>query len=42
MIKKTINQNDKYVKILKFVEPDFIFSNNPINRIKKTEKNRKC
>ena len=41
MIKKTINQNDKYVKILKnFVEPDFIFSNNPINRIKKTEKNR--
>ena len=38
MIKKTINQNDKYVKILKnFIEPYFIFSNNPINRVKKTE-----
>ena len=38
MIKKTINQNDKYVKILKnFIEPDFIFGNNPINRVKKTE-----
>ena len=39
MIKKTINQNAKYVKILKdFIEPRFIFVNNPINR-KKTEKN---
>ena len=39
MIKKTINQNAKYVKILKdFIEPRFIFGNNPINR-KKTEKN---
>ena len=39
MIKKTINQNAKYVKILKdFIEPRFIFENNPINR-KKTEKN---
>ena len=38
MIKKTINQNDKYVKILKnFIEPYFIFGNNPINRVKKTE-----
>ena len=40
MIKKNINQSAKYDKILKdFIEPGFIFGNNPINR-KKTEKNR--
>ena len=35
MIKKVLNQNGKYVQeLLNFIEPDFIFSNNPINRFK--------
>ena len=33
MTKKTLNQNDKYVqKLADIIEPDFVFSNNPINR----------
>ena len=35
MIKKSLNQNGKYVQeFLDTIEPDFIFSNNPINRFK--------
>ena len=35
MIKKILNQNAKYVqKLLDDIEPDFIFNNNPINRLK--------
>ena len=35
MIKKSLNQNGKYVQeFLDAIEPDFIFSNNPINRFK--------
>ena len=35
MIKKSLNQNGKYVReFLDAIEPDFIFSNNPINRFK--------
>ncbi len=35
MTKKTLNQNAKYVQELEdFIEPDFIFSNRPINRFK--------
>ena len=35
MTKKVLNQNGKYVQeLLNFIEPDFIFSNNPINRFK--------
>ena len=35
MTKKTLNQNAKYVQeLLDFIEPDFIFSDKPINRFK--------
>ena len=35
MIKKTLNQNAKYVqKLIDIIEPDFIYNNNPINRFK--------
>ena len=35
MAKKTLNQNDKYVQeFINNVEPDFIFSDRPINRFK--------
>ena len=35
MTKKTINQNSIYTqKLIKTIEPDFSFSNNPINRFK--------
>ena len=35
MTKKTLNQNGKYVhKFEDFIEPDYIFSNKPINRFK--------
>ena len=35
MIKKSLNQNGKYVQeFLDAIEPDFTFSNNPINRFK--------
>ena len=35
MTKKTLNQNDKYVhEFINRIEPDFIFSNKPINRFK--------
>ena len=35
MTKKTLNQNGKYVhKFKDFIEPDYIFSNKPINRFK--------
>tara|TARA_B100001063_G_scaffold33104_1_gene26409 strand:- start:1032 stop:1751 length:720 start_codon:yes stop_codon:yes gene_type:complete len=35
MIKKNLNQNGKYVQeFLDAIEPDFIFSNKPINRFK--------
>ena len=38
MTKKVLNQNDKYVqKLINTIEPDFIFSNNPINRLKVIE-----
>jgi DNA polymerase len=38
MTKKALNQNDKYVqKLINTIEPDFIFSNNPINRLKVIE-----
>ena len=35
MIKKTLNQNAKYVqKLIDIIEPDFIYNNKPINRFK--------
>ena len=35
MTKKTLNQNDKYVRgLINTIEPDFIFENEPINRFK--------
>ena len=35
MSKKGLNQNSKYVQeLIDFIEPDFIFNNNPINRLK--------
>ena len=38
MIKKTLNQNAKYAQeLLKAAEPDFIFSDKPINRLKIVE-----
>ncbi len=38
MSKKALNQNSKYIqKIIHDIEPDFIFSNRPINRFKITE-----
>ena len=40
MTKKSLNQNDKYVqKMINSIEPDFIFSNKPINRFNVIEKN---
>ena len=40
MIKKSLNQNAKYAQeLLKAVEPDFIFSDQPINRLKEVQKN---
>ena len=34
MTKKDLNQNAKYAQELKdIIEPDFIFSNTPINRL---------
>ena len=39
MTKKTLNQNAKYVqKLINIIEPDFVFSEKPINRFK-TNKN---
>ena len=35
MTKKTLNQNDISVQgIIDYVEPDFVFNNEPINRFK--------
>ena len=35
MTKKTLNQNAKYVhELITTIEPDFNFSNKPINRLK--------
>ena len=40
MIKKPLNQNGKYAQeLLKSIEPDFIFSDKPINRLKVVQKN---
>ena len=40
MTKKSLNQNDKYVQeLINSIEPDFIFSNKPINRFNVIEKN---
>ena len=40
MTKKALNQNGKYVqKIIDSIEPDFIFSNKPINRLRIIDKN---
>ena len=40
MIKKTLNQNAKYAQeLLKAAEPNFVFSDNPINRTKKIQNN---
>ena len=40
MTKKALNQNDIYVqKLIDTVEPDFVFSNNPINRFEHNLKN---
>ena len=40
MIKKTLNQNAKYAqKLLDIVEPNFIFNDKPINRLKKIQNN---
>jgi len=40
MIKKTLNQNAKYAQeLLKAAEPDFIFSDKPINRLKVVQNN---
>jgi len=40
MTKKSLNQNDKYVQeLINSIEPDFIFSNKPINRFNIIEKN---
>ena len=39
MTKKTLNQNDKYFhEFIDGIEPDFIFSNKPINRFKVIKK----
>ena len=39
MIKKTLNQNAKYAQeLLNTFEPDFIFSDKPINRFKNIQK----
>ena len=40
MIKKTLNQNAKYAQeLLKAAEPEFIFSDKPINRLKVVQNN---
>jgi len=40
MIKKTLNQNAKYAQeLLKAADPDFIFSDKPINRLKVVQNN---
>ena len=40
MTKKTLNQNAKYVdELIDTIEPDFNFSNKPINRFKVSDKN---
>ena len=40
MTKKALNQNGKYVqKLINIIEPNFIFSNKPINRFKNTDNN---
>ena len=37
MTKRTLNQNDKYVhELIDFIEPDFVFTNKPVNRFKIT------
>ena len=39
MTKKTLNQNAKYVqKLINIIEPDFVFSEKPINRFKTNKK----
>jgi len=41
MIKKVLNQNDIYVReLIDAIEPDFNFSNKPINRLKTTKKDK--
>ncbi len=40
MTKNDLNQNDKFVqKLIEIIEPNFIFSNNPINRFKSNDNN---
>ena len=40
MSKKALNQNSKYVQeLVDFIEPDFIFSDKPINRLKLSNNN---
>ena len=40
MTKKTLNQNTKFVQeLINTIEPDFVFSNKPINRFKFVEEN---
>ena len=40
MIKKTLNQNAKYAQeLLKAIEPDFVFSDTPINRLNAVQNN---
>ena len=35
MTKRTLNQNGKYVQeLINIIEPDFIFDNKPVNRLK--------
>ena len=41
MIKKTLNQNDKYVQeLVDSIETDFIFNNQAINRFKVIKNNK--
>ena len=41
MTKKVLNQNAKYVEeLINYIEPDFIFSSKPINRIKSITENQ--
>ena len=41
MTKKVLNQNAKYVQeLINYIEPDFIFSSKPINRIKSITENQ--
>ena len=40
MTKRTLNQNSKFAnELLNYIEPDFIFNNKPINRLKASEIN---